>query len=112
MADPKQIEQELRDFLQQEDHIRPSDRLTYLMAIVNKHFDLDKIDYMVDHYDLQSIMSLAKSSYPTYTMPVFISKKEVHHSEVNYVLIIEAFVTYLNRNNLLKRLVRFDHTRR
>ena len=111
MADAKQIEQELRDFLEREDNMRKSDRLAGLMAIVNKHFELDKIDHMVNKYDLDSIISYAKSSYAKTTMPMHVSHKEVHSTEMNYVLIMEAFIGYLNRNKLLKRLVKFDYGR-
>jgi hypothetical protein len=111
MADPKQIEQEIIAFLAMEDSIRKSDRLPYLMAIINKHYAIDKLDHMMNHYDLDSIISYAKSSFAQTKMPMYLSKKEVHGTELNYVLIIEAFVGYLNRNKLLKRLVKFDYGR-
>lgn len=111
MADPKQIEQELRAFLETEDNMRKSDRLPGLMAIINKHFELDKIDHMVNKYDLDSVISHAKTNYAGTIMPMYVSRKEVHATEMNYVLVIEAFVGYLNRNKLLKRLVKFDYGR-
>lgn len=111
MADPKQIEQELIEFLAMEDRIRKSDRLPYLMAIINKHYAVDQIDHMVIHYDLDQIISYAKSSFAQAKMPMYISRKEVNGVELNYVLIMEAFVGYLNRNKLLKRLVKFDYGR-
>ncbi len=111
MADAKQIEQELREFLEKEDHLRKSDKLPYLMAIINKHFEIDKMDHMMNHYDFQTILSFAKSQYPGTTMPMYVTRKEIHSSEINYVLIIEAFVGYLNKNKLLKRLVKFDFRR-
>jgi hypothetical protein len=111
MADAKQIEQELREYLEKEDHLRKSDKLPYLMAIINKHFEIDKLDHMVNHYDLMAVISNAKSNYAGSTMPMYVSRKEVHNSEINHVLIIEAFVGYLNKNKLLKRLVKFDFRR-
>lgn len=111
MADAKQIEQELREFLMKEDNIRKSDKLPYLMAIINKHFELDKIDHMVNHYDMMLIISNAKSNFAGTTMPMSISRKEVHSTEVPHVLIFEAIVGYLNRNKLLKRLVKIDYRR-
>jgi CMP-N-acetylneuraminic acid synthetase len=111
MADPQQIEQELRDFLSMEDNIRKSDRLAALMAIINKHFELDKIDHIVIHYDLEQIISHAKSSFATMTLPVVISRKQVHETEVRFILLMESFAGYLNKNKLLKRLVKFDYRR-
>lgn len=111
MSDPAQIEQEIRAFLEIEDNIRKSDRLPYLMAIINKHFATDKIDHVVTHYNLGEIMSYAKSQYANTTLPMSISNKVVEGVELNYVLIMESFVGYLNKNKLLKRLVKFDHRR-
>lgn len=111
MADPRQIEQELREFLEMEDHIRKSEKLQYLMAIMNKHFELDKIDHMVTHWDFDQLMSGAKTVYANTTLPMSISCKEIHDSEVKHILMLETFIGYLNKHKLLKRLVKFDHRR-
>jgi hypothetical protein len=112
MADPAHIEEELKQFLDIEEKIRKVDRLPYLMAIVNKHFGLDKIDHIATHRDLEEVISVAKAEWPHTVAPMNISGKEVTGPAINYVLVLEAFVGYLNRNKLLKRLVKFDHTRR
>ena len=111
MADAKQIEQELREYLSKEDNMRKSDKIVYLMAIINKHFELDKIDHMINYSDFDLLISNAKASYPGSTAPVFLSKREVHYSISNHLLVLEAFIGYLNRNKLLKKLVRFDYRR-
>lgn len=111
MSDPAQIEQELREFLEIEDNIRKGERLTYLMAIINKHFAMDKVEHMIIDYDLTDIISGAKSAYPKATMPMYISKREFGNVEFNYVLVLESFIGYLNKNKLLKRLVKFDYRR-
>jgi len=110
MADPAEIERELRDYLEKEDNMRHSDKLPYLMLIINKHFGLDKIDHIVDYHDLDSIISHAKSVYAQTSMPMQISKKELSPSQTNYALVLEAFVGYLNRHKLIKRLIRLNHT--
>lgn len=112
MANPEQIEQELRDFLANEDTIRKSDRIHALMAIFNKHFGLDKIDHIASRYDLEQCIDNAKTAWPKATMPMYISKREITGQDVNYLLILEAFIGYLNKNKLLKKLVKFDHTGR
>lgn len=111
MANPEQIEQEIKEYLQIEENLRGADKLAYLMAIVNKHFAIDKIDHTVDYQDLQNSVNNAKSSYARTTLPMYISKREVHPQEVNHVLVLEAFIGYLNKNKLLKRLVKFDYGR-
>jgi hypothetical protein len=112
MANPEQIEQELREYLALEKNLRLEDRLKYLMAIVNKHFATDKIDHLVNYSELNDIIGYAKSSWVQTTLPMEISRREVHSNDVNYVLVMEAFISYLNRNKLLKKLVKFDHLRR
>lgn len=112
MANPEQIEQELREYLSLEKNLRSEDRFQYLMAIFNKHFGTDKIDHYMAHSDLNDLINYAKGTFAKTTMPIVISKKEVHGTETNYVLILEAFISYLNKNKLLKRLVKFDYTRR
>lgn len=111
MSDPAQIEQELREFLENEDNLRKADRLAYLMAIVNKHFAIDKIDHTMINYDFNEVVNNAKSAFAKTTMPIYISKKEISSYDVNYILVLEAFIGYLNKNKLLKRLVKLDYGR-
>jgi hypothetical protein len=111
MADPNQIEQELQEYLDKEPNLRRSDKIAYLMSIVNKHFAIDKIDHVINHRDFHDIVSSAKSSFSVTKMPVNISNKEVDGPDIPHVLVIEAFVGYLNKHKLIKRLVKFNFTR-
>lgn len=112
MADPAEIEQELLQYLEKEPNLRRSDRIKYLMAIINKHYAQDRVEHSVNHYDFQLMLSNAKVQFTQVALPMEISRREVHSQEAVYVLMMEAFIGYLNSKNLLKRLVRFDHTRR
>lgn len=109
MADPAEIERELKDYLDKEDNMRFSDKLPYLMIIINKHFAIDKIDHLVDYHDLDSIICEAKGTYAQTRMPMHVSGRELTPPETNYVLVLQAFVSYLNRNKLLKKLTKIDH---
>lgn len=111
MADPKQIEQELREYLTKEPNLRREDRLAYLMTIVNKHFAIDSMDHIINNRDFESIVSDAKSSFLRTRLPITITNKDVDGYDLPHVLMIESFVGYLNKNKLLKRLVKFDYTR-
>jgi hypothetical protein len=110
MADPAEIERELREYLEKEPHMWQSDKLPYLMLIINKHFGLDKMDHIIDYHDLDMIISDAKGVYSQTVMPMSISKKELTPSQTNYALVLEAFVGYLNKHKLIKRLIKFNHT--
>lgn len=109
MADPQEVEREIREYLNKESNMRDSDKLDYLMTIMNKHFGLDKIDHIVNYYDFDHTVNGAKSVYASTSMPMNISGRELTPQQTNYVLVLEAFVGYLNRNKLLKKLVKFEH---
>jgi hypothetical protein len=111
MADPNAIERDLREYLECESNLRRDDRIIYLMGIVNKHLEVDKLDYMINYYDFSSIIDGAKAAYPSKTMPIRISNRTAEGVEANYVLMIESFIGYLNKNKLLRRLVKFNYTR-
>ena len=105
------VEQELRQYVEMEPSLRREERIQYLMAIFRKHFELEKLEHSISYSDLMEVVSHAVAAYPKAKMPFRISNKEVHQSETNYVLIIEAFVGYLNKNRLLRRLAKFNFTR-
>jgi hypothetical protein len=111
MADPRQIEQELREYLMVESNLRREDRIKYLMTIIDKHFSLDSIEHVVTYKDLTDMMSNAKAMFADTKLPIRISQREVDSRELPHVLMIESFVGYLNRNKLIKRLVKFDYKR-
>jgi hypothetical protein len=111
MADPKQIEQELREYVAKEENLRRDDRLPYLMAIMHKHFGIDEISHSINYRDLMDIISSAKSAFAETNMAMDISHKRVDGRDFPQVLMIESVIGYLNKNKLLKRLVKFDYTR-
>jgi len=111
MANPEQIEQELRTYLEEERNLSKPDRLKHLMAIFDKHFGLDQTQHLINDHDLHDIVGYAKTLYVHKTMPMKISRADVPANHVNHVLIMESFIMYLNKSKLLKKLVGFDFTR-
>src|SRR5271166_4465800 len=107
MADPRQIEQELREYIQKEPHLRREDRLKYLMTIFDKHFAINGFDHLINAHDFHEIVSTAKSGFSAMKLPVNLSRKEVDGHDLPKILMIESFVGYLNKNKLLNRLVKF-----
>ena len=112
MADPDEIEREIREYLEKEPNMWQSDKLPYLMLIIKKHFGLDKFEHMVNYHDLDMVISDAKGTYSQTTMPMSISRKELTPNQTTHTLVLEAFVNYLNKHKLLKKLAKFDHTER
>lgn len=105
------IEQEIRHYVEKETNLRREERVQYLMAIYRKHFTIDSLEHSIDYHDFMAVVGQAVAAYPKSVQPFRISGKEVHSTDSNHVLIIEAFVSYLNRHAILRRLVKFNFTR-
>jgi hypothetical protein len=110
MPDPQQLDRELREYLDKEPNLRREDRINYLKSMMNKHFEFLKLDHMINRRDLYEIVAGAKSNFTDRRVPVRISKIQVDQSELTTVAIVESMLAYLNRNNLLKKQVKFDYT--
>jgi hypothetical protein len=110
MSDPQQLDREIREYLEKEPNLRREDRIAYLKAMMNKHFEFNKLDHMVTSHDLFDIMSGAKQHYSQRALPFRVSRKQVDSGEATSVSIIESFVSYLNKMHLLKKAVKIDYT--
>lgn len=110
MADPNAIERDLREYLEKEKNLHRQDKLEYLRKLFAKHFALDELSFLVTKNDLFHIMSSAKSEYTKLSLPLFISGRAVDSSELSSVAMIEALVSFLNKNHLLNRRPVVDYT--
>lgn len=110
MSDPQQIEKDIREYLEKEPNLRREDRLTYLTTIFNKHLDMNRLEHVVNYRDFLGIISFAKTLMGSMKMPVRITNKQLDPNEATHVALIDSFVSYLNRNNLSKKSIKFDHT--
>lgn len=110
MSDPQQIEKDLREYLEKEPNLRKEDRLAYLKTIFHKHLEINKLEHIVNSRDLFQIVGYAKTFLTNVKLPMRISKKQLETTEATHVAMIESFIAYLNKNNLLKKLVKFDFT--
>lgn len=111
MANMDQIEMELRQYIEDMPNLSRNDKFTYLKAIFEKHFAMEKMEHQLTRGDFHEIVSQAKSQFAGTTLPMRISKGEIYPSEVGNVLLIESVIGYLNRHNVLKRLVKIDYTK-
>jgi hypothetical protein len=109
MSDSSQLERDLREYLEKEPNLNRADRLAYLQSTFSKHLEMTKMDHVVNYKDLFNIFSVARSHIVNSKMPVFITKKKLETSEAVHVAVMEAFISYLNKNEILKKLVKFDY---
>lgn len=110
MSDAEQLDRDLREYLEKEPNLRREDRLKYLKILFNRHFEIDKLDHVVNSNDLFHVISEAKSKFAKQNSQIFVSRKKLDNSELIHIAMIESFISYLSRNSLLKRLVKFDYT--
>lgn len=108
MSDPKEIDTDLRDFLSKLPNLRNEDKLNYLRAIFDKHFTFTKLDHMINRGDIREIVSTSKANYVRLSPTTLITGQEIESGEFPAVATIEALLTYLTKNNLLKKLVHVD----
>ena len=110
MSELQEIERDIREYIEKEPNLRREDRLSYLISIFNKRLELTKLDYVVNHHDYINILNQAKNFYIKMRLPVRLSRKELLASEAVHIAMLETFISYLNKNNILKKLVKFDFT--
>jgi len=110
MPNKDQVEKDLREFLTKNDNLRNDDRLRYLMAIFDKHFAFNKLDHVITYNDLFNIASGAKTEFCSLPNPLMVGGRKVDSSELRTVAVVEAFIRYLNSNNLLQKLPVVDYT--
>lgn len=110
MSNPDQLDRELKEYLEKEPNLRRDERVTYLRSIVNKHLELNKLEHVINSYDLTNIICFSKVEYTKLRLPMKITRRQVDNSDLPHVAMIEAVISYLNKNHLLKKLVKFDIT--
>jgi hypothetical protein len=110
MSDPNTIDRDLREYLEKEKNLHRQGKLEHLKIIFNKHFSLNKLEHVVNNNDLFNIISDSKREYTNLSMPMYVSGRKVDSSELTAVAMIEALVSYMNRNHLLNRLPKVDYT--
>jgi hypothetical protein len=112
MSEIQEIEQELKEYLEKEPNLSRGDRHSYLMAIFQKHLEFQKYEHVVNYKDYFNIFAQAKTLYTKMKFPVRLTKKELDGGESLHIPMLESFIWYLNRNNLLKKAIKFDYTDR
>ncbi len=110
MSDPQQLDRDLREYLEKEPNLKREDRLAYLKNMLHKHLEFTKLDHMLNSGDLFEILSGAKNNYTNLRVPVRITRKELEPGQLPHIAVMESLIGYLNRNHLLKKLVKFDYT--
>lgn len=110
MSDPHQIDRDLRDYLDKEQNLLKEDKISFLMTIFQKHLSISKLNHNINYYDLTSIVSTAVGNLRDQSLPMYVSGKKIDPSLLTAVAMIDSVSSYLNRNNLAKRVLSLDLT--
>lgn len=106
-----QLESDIKRFFEQIEKQNHNDQLQTLRNLLDKYIHLSSCDFVMDYHDLSSIVSHAKGVFTNKNFPVFLGKKKrrVYESEQANLCMVEATVSYLNKNDCLKKLPKFDY---
>lgn len=110
MSDRDTVDKDLREYLAKADNLSNSGKLNCLRALFDKHFTFTKQDHVIIRSDLFGIVSCAKANFTNQRLRPNISGKPVESGDMTSLAVIESFISYLNRNELLKKNVAFDYT--
>jgi hypothetical protein len=109
MSDPEIIERDLREYLDKEPNLSRADRLSFLKTIFHKHLGIDSLKHVVTYDDLFILFSEASKYLVRTKLPVQIGNKVLETNESIHLFVMEVFIHYLNRMNLLRKNVTFDY---
>ena len=110
MSTKEQIERDLIEYLDREPNLSRNDRIVYLRAVLTKHLEINQLEHVINNHDLMVIIGGAKNIQANVKVPLNITNKRVLGNDIVHVSILESFIGYLNRMNLLKKLTKFDYT--
>lgn len=110
MSSRDEIELELRQYLEKHDNMINQDRVKYLLSIFDKHFTFSKMEYEMQAHEVNNIISMAKSFAGKQTLPVVVSGRYLEPSAAPNVALIESTISFLNSQDLLKKIVRINYS--
>lgn len=102
-----EITQDVNVFIDRMDELTAIGKRELLLAMFKKHLALNFGDLVLDRYDLYGIISKAKDQYSREALPKDIGGKEITHSEVVNLFVVEATFELLNNKGALNRQPKF-----
>lgn len=106
----KQLDSEIREFIKNLDEQTYADKIITVRNFVKKYMHLSTSSYLMDNYDLKSIIDNAKTKYSNDSFPIHLGKNKikVHQSDLANLCLIEATIGHLTKHECLKKDVKFD----
>lgn len=110
MTNKEQVDQDLEKYFAVEHKLRIDQKREHLRELFDRHFTFTQTDHSMTSSDLFHVVSGAKTGYANMRSSPYISGKAVEENDLRNVAVIEALLTYLNGNHLLKKIVKFEYT--
>ena len=88
-----------------------SDKILTLRLLMDKYIHLSQTDLLMDKFDFNEIIGLAKKEIVNKTLPVKIGNTNslIIETEVPNLCVIEATISHLSKKGCLKKLPKFDY---
>lgn len=111
MSIKKSVEDDIYIALEQMERQGIEDKRITLTNLLNKYTHLDSCDYLLDFYDLGTIVSSAKGIMANKTFPCYIgkNKKRVFQEDIVSLCVAEATIKLINGKDCLKKTPKFDY---
>lgn len=111
MSDLKQqLEVDIERFFDNIENQNHSDKKRTLKDLFDKYLHLTTSEYVMDSFDLNDIVSHAKTLISNERVPIHLGfrRKKVDEDNLKHLCVVEATVMHLNSKGCLKRVATFD----
>jgi len=105
-----EIKQDAINFVRNSEKMNDQDKVELLVKMFDKYLQIYKSDYYMGHHDMRSIIEGAIGKFREASLPTYIEGKRVSPTEQNNLCIMEAAISFLNSQDLLKRVPKFKYT--
>lgn len=106
----QQIKNDIIKCLDNIDKQSQNDKIKTLTHLLDKYIHLSTSDYLMDNWDLSSIIGTAKQNYANDNVQIHLGKRKikVQQQDVANLFVIEATISHLNKKDCLKKMPKFD----
>lgn len=110
MSLEEEIEIDIPQFFRQIENCDTGTKFEILRMLIHKYSYISTSPFIMDSYNLRSIINGAKSKFANDSFPIFLGERKIKitQSELSNLCIIESAIAHLNKNDCLKKMPKFD----
>jgi hypothetical protein len=105
-----EIDADIRRFFDDIEKQSTNDKHITLKLLLDKYIHINTCDFIMDEKDLRSIISIAKGTFSTETIPSHIgeNKYKINPIDIPNLCMIEATISHLSKNDCFKKIPKFN----